>query len=172
MMKSRLLASVAVALMVAGASQAAVKTASPGASDHGMVTGLVAMPTGAAEAPAWDAAPPGRVDGARDLSTPAGPADLDLSDAAKSPYLAGAGVFNGAAAPAPIVPDVPTGTRPPAATGIAAVWDVFRGKDGGGLPEPASWALMLIGFGMIGGALRGFVLANRRLAKLQPEETE
>jgi hypothetical protein len=42
----------------------------------------------------------------------------------------------------------------------------------GGLPEPASWALILIGFGMIGGAVRGFVVANRRLAKLQPEETE
>jgi hypothetical protein len=42
----------------------------------------------------------------------------------------------------------------------------------GGLPEPASWALMLIGFGMIGGALRGFMIANRRLAGLQPEEAE
>jgi len=40
----------------------------------------------------------------------------------------------------------------------------------GGLPEPASWALMVIGVGMIGGALRGFVVANRRLAGLQPDD--
>jgi hypothetical protein len=44
--------------------------------------------------------------------------------------------------------------------------------DDGGLPEPASWVLMLIGVAMIGGALRGFVLTNRNLARLQPEEFE
>jgi hypothetical protein len=42
----------------------------------------------------------------------------------------------------------------------------------GGLPEPASWLLMLIGVGMIGGALRGFVVANRALRKLQPDDAE
>lgn len=41
-----------------------------------------------------------------------------------------------------------------------------------GLPEPASWALMMVGFGMIGGVIRGFVVANRRLAKLQSEDSE
>jgi hypothetical protein len=56
-----------------------------------------------------------------------------------------------------------------APTGFRAL--VARVRDGG-LPEPASWALMLIGFGMIGGALRGFIVANRRLAGLQPEDTE
>ena len=35
-----------------------------------------------------------------------------------------------------------------------------------GLPEPASWALILIGFGMIGAANRGFVLANKTMAGL------
>lgn len=47
--------------------------------------------------------------------------------------------------------------------------DLFRY---GGLPEPASWALILIGFAMIGGAFRGFVVANRRLARLQPDDLE
>jgi hypothetical protein len=42
----------------------------------------------------------------------------------------------------------------------------------GGLPEPASWVLMLIGVGMIGGALRGFVVTNRNLARLQPEDVD
>jgi hypothetical protein len=52
------------------------------------------------------------------------------------------------------------------------IWGLLgRGKSGG-LPEPAGWALMLVGFGMIGAALRGFVVANRRLARLQPEEPD
>jgi hypothetical protein len=62
--------------------------------------------------------------------------------------------------------------KPPATpgpTGFRAL--VARVRDGG-LPEPASWALMLIGFGMIGGALRGFIVANRRLAGLQPEDAD
>ncbi len=40
----------------------------------------------------------------------------------------------------------------------------------GSLPEPAAWALMLVGVGMIGGALRGLLVANRRLAKLRAED--
>ena len=40
----------------------------------------------------------------------------------------------------------------------------------GGLPAPASWLLMVIGFGMIGAALRGFVIAHRAIARLQPDE--
>jgi len=51
------------------------------------------------------------------------------------------------------------------------VWDVFR-IHYGGLPEPASWGLILVGFGMIGGALRGFIVANRRLARLQPSDQD
>jgi hypothetical protein len=47
-----------------------------------------------------------------------------------------------------------------------------RGADVGGLPSPASWLLLVIGVGMIGGALRGFIVANRALARLQPEEFE
>lgn len=41
-----------------------------------------------------------------------------------------------------------------------------------GLPEPAGWLLMLFGVAMIGAALRGFVMANRALAKLQPEDQD
>jgi hypothetical protein len=56
--------------------------------------------------------------------------------------------------------------------GPLGVWDFVNRVRYGRLPEPASWALMLIGFGMIGAALRGFVVANRRLARLQPEDGE
>jgi hypothetical protein len=52
------------------------------------------------------------------------------------------------------------------------MWDFLTRVRYGGLPEPASWALILIGFGMIGGAVRGFVVANRRLARLQPEDLD
>ena len=51
-----------------------------------------------------------------------------------------------------------------------SLWELINEIRYGGLPEPASWALMLIGFGMIGGALRGFMIANRRLAGLQPDD--
>jgi hypothetical protein len=56
--------------------------------------------------------------------------------------------------------------------GALGVWDFVNRVRYGRLPEPASWALMMIGFAMIGGALRGFVVANRRLARLQPEDGE
>jgi len=60
----------------------------------------------------------------------------------------------------------------PASAHGDGVWDIVNKLRYGRLPEPASWALMLIGFGMIGGALRGFFVANRRLARLQPEDGE
>ena len=41
----------------------------------------------------------------------------------------------------------------------------------GDLPEPAAWALVLIGFALIGGAVRGLFMANRRLARLRSEES-
>ncbi len=41
-----------------------------------------------------------------------------------------------------------------------------------GLTEPGNWLLMVIGVAMIGGALRGFVVANRRLARLQPGQLD
>ena len=36
-----------------------------------------------------------------------------------------------------------------------------------GIPEPATWAMMIVGFAMVGGALRGLILSDRRLAKLE-----
>jgi hypothetical protein len=65
-----------------------------------------------------------------------------------------------------------THAKAPQARGAAGVWDIVNRVRYGRLPEPASWALMLIGFGMIGAALRGFVVASRRLARLQPEDSE
>ena len=73
-------------------------------------------------------------------------------------------------APMPLS-QVAGGARAPLRRGAFGLWDIINQVRYGGLPEPASWALMLIGFGMIGGALRGFMLANRRLAGLQPEDS-
>jgi len=38
-----------------------------------------------------------------------------------------------------------------------------------GVPAPATWALIAIGFLLIGVAVRGLLLANRRLARLRSE---
>ena len=40
----------------------------------------------------------------------------------------------------------------------------------GALPEPAAWALILVGTAMICGALRGLIMANRRLARLRDHD--
>jgi hypothetical protein len=39
------------------------------------------------------------------------------------------------------------------------------------VPEPGSWALMLLGLGFLGAVLRGHVVAGRRLAALEVEPT-
>jgi hypothetical protein len=67
--------------------------------------------------------------------------------------------------PGAATPDDPPSSGPPSDTGTVATTE-------GGLPEPARWLLMMIGVGMIGGALRGFVVANRALAKLQPDQLD
>lgn len=41
-----------------------------------------------------------------------------------------------------------------------------------GVPAPATWALILVGFVMIGVAVRGLLLANRRLARLRTHDDE
>ena len=40
-----------------------------------------------------------------------------------------------------------------------------------GVPEPATWTMMLVGFGLLGVVLRAGVLQNRRLARLQGSAT-
>lgn len=40
----------------------------------------------------------------------------------------------------------------------------------GALPEPTAWALILVGTAMICGALRGLIVANRRLARLRDDK--
>ena len=55
---------------------------------------------------------------------------------------------------------------------VRGAWAFLKPFRYGHLPEPASWALLLLGFGMIGATLRGFIVTNRRLARLQPEPDE
>ena len=76
-----------------------------------------------------------------------------------------------ASAPLPLS-QLTGGANSPPGRGPFNLWDLINQIRYGGLPEPASWTLMLVGFGMIGGALRGFMVANRRLAGLQPEQSE
>lgn len=45
-------------------------------------------------------------------------------------------------------------------TGDGGSFDTIKISDAGGVPEPASWAMMLGGFGLVGGAMR------RRIAKV------
>ena len=47
---------------------------------------------------------------------------------------------------------------------------LFGGFGFGALPEPTAWALVLVGTAMICGALRGLIVANRRLARLREDE--
>jgi hypothetical protein len=58
------------------------------------------------------------------------------------------------------------------ATSDVEVGPAPRKTQPAGLPSPGNWLLMVIGVGMIGGALRGFIVANRALARLQPEELD
>ena len=69
-----------------------------------------------------------------------------------------------------------TGSRAPIrpARDASDAWDLLGDVTLNGLtgvPEPTTWALMLVGFAMIGGALRGLLMANRRLARLRADES-
>jgi PEP-CTERM motif len=44
---------------------------------------------------------------------------------------------------------------PDATLGVDDFNFTLAGGTGGGVPEPATWAMMLIGFGIVGGAMRG-----------------
>ena len=102
----------------------------------------------------WDAGP----SGAEDSSRPG----LELGGLDTS----------GAPRPLPLGQFTAGDAKAPAAHGHPGIWDFVTRIRYGGLPEPASWALMVLGFGMIGGALRGFFVASRRMARLQPEDQE
>ena len=57
----------------------------------------------------------------------------------------------------------------PESTGPWAFLDKLIFK---GIPAPATWALILVGFVMIGVAVRGLLLANRRLSRLRSHDDE
>jgi len=144
-----------------------------------IVAALPGISSAAAKVP--PAAAPGAPPAEVDHGGPVGPAPA-------SPTLEFGGEGVGGAGSGPDLGVVPEGAQPvdalplsrfvgadakaSAGRGPQGLWGIFSRARDGGLPEPASWALMLIGFGMIGGALRGFIVANRRLARLQPEDPD
>jgi hypothetical protein len=77
------------------------------------------------------------------------------------------GVDNQAAADALPLAEFAAGEAKPAGPHGFDMKDFLARVRDEGLPEPASWALILLGFAMIGGALRGYVVASRRLARLR-----
>lgn len=128
------------------------------------VVGEGDLAQGVNAAPAWDEGAVGPDHYGADGSRPAG----DFAGASKlanlSPYAEADAL--------PLSQFAGVRGKPAPAHGADGVWGIVNRVRYGHLPEPASWALMLIGFGMIGAALRGFVVANRRLARLQPEDGE
>ena len=127
-----------------------------------VAAGDEALASPPAGAQTWDDGAPGAdsVRSAGDFST-----DAEASRLANLTPQAGADAL-------PLSQFAGEGAKSLAGHDSLSVWDFVNKVRYGRLPEPASWALMLIGFGMIGGALRGFVVANRRLARLQPEDTD
>jgi hypothetical protein len=54
-----------------------------------------------------------------------------------------------------------TGKQLGGAVGATDLSDLFKPNTVSGVPEPASWALMLGGFGLVGGAMRRRRVAMR-----------
>ena len=127
---------------------------------------------------AWDGRPLGQdgvaAVGAGDptasVTTPSW-ADSGLGEFAGASRLANLGPM-AEGEPLPLSQVARSHTKPAPAHATLSVLDIVNRVRYGRLPEPASWALLLIGFGMIGAALRGFVVASRRLARLQPDKVE
>ncbi len=156
MNKTSCIGPLAAALLLAASAQGWAAPASP-AAGH---LALDAFENQKSPPPAWDATVPGAPDAADSASR----SGLDLGglDSPGAPALD--------ALPLSQVAGADSHAATPAAH--PSLWDFVARVRDGGLPEPASWALILIGFGMIGAALRGLVIANRRLARLQPEDAE
>jgi hypothetical protein len=180
MLKTPFLGPVIATMLLAGAT---VSLAAPASGRGAAARAQVNMSV--ADFNAWD----GHLDSAGVTSVGEG----DLASAVASPAWApqpdrygadaapATGDFAGASKLANINPEADAlplsqfagaHAKPTPTHGAVDVWDIVDRVRYGHLPEPASWALMLIGFGMIGAALRGFVVANRRLARLQPEDGE
>ena len=88
-------------------------------------------------------------------------------------YSPAAPAFDPAATDQPKIADLPAW----ASSRFTAGEDRRQGRPGilgslgfGALPEPAAWALILIGTAMICGALRGLIMAHRRLDRLRDED--
>jgi hypothetical protein len=125
-----------------------------------------AAPTSVADVPAWDK------EGQPPSGAELGFAPLSVTQSGVA-YSPPAPAFDPARGDEPKIADLPAWASSYFATGP----DRRQGPPGrfdvlgfGALPEPAAWALILIGTAMICGALRGLIMANRRLARLRDED--
>ncbi len=88
-------------------------------------------------------------------------------------YSPAAPAFDPAAGDQPKIADLPAWAsshfmvetdRPATRAGL------FDALGFGALPQPAAWALILVGTAMICGAIRGLIAANRRLDRLRDDD--
>jgi hypothetical protein len=86
-------------------------------------------------------------------------------------YSPAAPAFDAATAEQPKIADLPAWASSYfVADGRTHGKNGFGALEFGSLPEPAAWVLILIGTAMICGALRGLIMANRRLARLRDDD--
>jgi hypothetical protein len=135
---------------------------------------------GAAEPSAVPATPPAAISGEAAWAGEAPPqappefgfAPLSVTQSGVA-YSPAAPAFDPAASDEPKIADLPAWASSYFTTGTdrrSSRQNPFGVVAFGVLPEPAAWALVLIGTAMICGALRGLIMANRRLARLRDED--
>lgn len=158
-MSKRLIAAALSALVAAGAVGA--RTTADRAT--GGVTTLQAEPS----APGvWQ--PPGNSDGTSSFTSIAVIKNGALTPSVDAPQDPSVQIM-----PEAIAPPAAQSAADPAKAAPGSVGAQNLGSRISHLPEPGVWALLIIGLGMIGFAVRGLVAANRRLARLEaPENPE
>jgi hypothetical protein len=129
-----------------------------------------APPPAVSEAPSWanEGPPP--------LESEWGFAPLSVTRSGVA-YSPAAPAFDPAASDQSKIADLPAWASSRFATDTETETDRRPARAGvfglfafGGLPEPAAWGLILVGTAMICGALRGLIMANRRLDRLRHDD--
>ncbi len=157
-----------IVIIIVGAPSCGVaaKAARSKASADGASSSMIVL-----GAPGWTAE--GQPQGGAELGF--SPLSVTQSGVAYSPATAGAAPADPAAGEEAKIADLP-------AWASSYFGDDRERHDGwlervglhgyGALSGPAAWALVIIGVALIGGALRGLIMANRRLNRLRAEEDD